>query len=748
MTHVYATRRVGAIRCDCKLFEWYPDFAASLLAIPGAALASCANDTAFQVVNPAQVKLNPFAPCTQVVPLLESNAVSSRNITLHWQDPSIQDAIPASAMTQSLANFKSLDNTVLDALEAAQRFRDCEQLISPTLDPVHIFGYKITFSQDGISVLERCGFAQQFGYTTGSTPDSILSVTIDGLQPASTYEVTIAALNVTANIPAALEELLFTLGPVISPFSITTAADLPEGNITQIRATTREDQRISLEWADPPSPNGVIEQYEVELIGESRVETSSIASISLDRLGADAAYSIRIRAATSAGFGEWSPPFDVSTCPENLKSTNTTGACFAERGFFLDEAEASPRNCLEFIGLIELGDCERENLRVNELSALPGVWRSGSGSIDFRQCPLGVSSCAGGSLVALNSTLCQPNYEGPLCAICADGYFYNGVQCEACDAPSLTSFAPLITSLGVLIVAVVVATVIATRYTQLLKTVGRLALKFKVLITTYQIVGTFSWTLGAVFPSVYTSVVNVLLFLNFDVTDLFPSVDCIYASNYLVELILVTGIPLCAAIIPIVTYWRSKTSASKELANARKVQTRSIQALILISFLVYTPVSSKIFRALRPCDQFPDLGVSYMPEDYRIACGGAEHTAVLIVAYTMLFVYCFGVPVFYTFLLWPKRRDIQKLCRLTHLKEKRSIKEETELEQLETELEDVSFLFNSYWYWWWELIEVLRKLMLAGMITLIAPGTAEQSIVLMMLAWQYSVISSFLTVKR
>lgn len=370
-----------------------------------------------------------------------------------------------------------------------------------------------------------------------------------------------------------------------------------------------------------------------------------------------------------------------------------------------------------------------DNLRVDDLNVASGFWRPLITSIDIRECPLGSTACIGGQ----NLSLCQPNYEGPLCAICSEGYFSNGAGCDRCEDPNLTSFAPLIAALSTVVVLLLVSVCVVRRYAHRLSLAGKLALKLKVLISTYQIVGTFTWTLGTAFPSLYTEVVNVFLFMSFDVTDLIPAFDCIYRSDYLVELCVVTGIPLFLVAL-ILLYWKVARYMASDEAKKREIHTRIVQAVILVTFLVYTPVASKIFRALRPCDEFEDLATSYMPEDYTIVCGSAEHTTVVIVAYAMLGIYCAGIPVFYVALLWPKRRDIQRQCDLVNLGDKRTLKSEAELARLDTKLRSVSFLFQSYWYWWWELVEVLRKVVLAGIIALIGPGSFEQSIVLMILA--------------
>ena len=403
--------------------------------------------------------------------------------------------------------------------------------------------------------------------------------------------------------------------------------------------------------------------------------------------------------------------------------------CVAKRGFFLDQSQTQALACSAFGKGVELKDCLVDDLGVDDLNIASGFWRPSLVSTDIRACPLGSTSCGGGQ----NVSLCQPNYEGPMCAVCSEGYFSNGAECDRCEEPNLTSFTPLIAALCTFVVLLLASVCVVRRFAHRFSLAGKLALKLKVLISTYQIVGTFTWTLGTAFPSFYTEVVNIFLFMSFDITDLIPAFDCIYRSDYLAELCVVTGFPLVLVAL-IVLYWKVARYFSSDEAKKHKIHTRCIQAVILVTFLVYTPVASKIFRALRPCDEFKDIGTAYMPEDYTIVCDTPEHTTVVSVAYAMLVIYCVGIPVFYAALLWPKRRDIQRQCDLVNLGDKRTVKTEAELANLDAKLLSVSFLFQSYWYWWWELVEVLRKVVLAGIIALIGPGSFEQSVVLMILA--------------
>lgn len=291
-----------------------------------------------------------------------------------------------------------------------------------------------------------------------------------------------------------------------------------------------------------------------------------------------------------------------------------------------------------------------------------------------------------------------------------------------------TSFLPLI----ILVASLVFVSLLLCGLSRRIDTNSELqqkwGLRLKLLISTYQIIGTFTWTLGTAFPSILGGLLAILSSISLEFSVLFPTLACLDGYDYLADLLVVTCVPLLLFIVPILIYWLFMSVVARDAGGT----TRSLKSLLIVSFILYAPVSSKIFRALRPCDEFVDVGVAYMPEDYSGVCGSDTHGTVLGVAYTMLFLYCLGIPLFYFTLLWPRRQDIQEQCRISTLKN--PSKEEVKRKDLNQKLEEVSFLFQSYWHWWWELVEIIRKIFLAGLITLVAPGTAEQSIVLMLLA--------------
>ena len=693
-------------------------------------------------------------PCSAVTISVVDN-ITSRSVAVDW-------TYPDKSELQSFSNHFDFEDhigiffaTALDKFvgvssriepnEARRLFETCQAIYAsfdnPSASPVSIWGfeYVLTNRETG-ETNKRCFFAGDDRVSRlSSTNDEASFRILVGLVPGEPFELRFRPFTVIIK-PSAL--LNYRFGPVSNFRLINALDDTPDGEIIGFTVKSREDDRLVLEWVEPLVTNGIITRY-LALARDHVNPPRSAASVSpiegksanptvtFSELAPDTTYEISVYAETVAGSG---PRFvtNVSTCGLNLIA-ETGDTCVSRRGFFLDK-DGLPVSCNDFKESIETKDCEKRDLRIGDVRILPGYWRPSNDSLDIRVCPLGPTACLGGA--AISGGLCSPNYEGPMCSLCSDGYFNNGGICEECGEPSIGSFGLLIAVVSTLVVIGVIAYFFGTRSTISKGVPASLALRLQVLLPTYQIVATFSWTLGTAFPATYAEILKFLLFFSFDISDLVPALGCIYRSNYLVELVVVSILPIIVFAIPALVYgyWHKLTKKDSDEDLIKRRKTRAFQVLIIATFVVYTPVTSKIFRALRPCDKFPDIGKSYMPEDYRIECSTGEYALVLTVAYSMMGVYCIGVPCFYFSILWPKRQEISDQCYLIALGDGRSAGDEARLKDLEEKHKAEQFLYRSYKYWWWELVEILRKIVLAGMIALVAPGTAEQSLILMLLA--------------
>ena len=180
-------------------------------------------------------------------------------------------------------------------------------------------------------------------------------------------------------------------------------------------------------------------------------------------------------------------------------------------------------------------------------------------------------------------------------------------------------------------------------------------------------------------------------------------------------------------------------TASRTRAQARRVAFRqsSYKALpmaLRVSFLAFPTVSSLAFKAFR-CDDLDANdglpGPAVMSADYAVVCWDEaghhteEYQRIRALAYVAIVAYPICVPCAYLFLFWKVRHAVWL--------------EETEPSELASA---IRFLTGEYQkaYFFWELIDVLKKLVLVGFMSLVMPGSISQLMVAFVIVLTFLVI--------
>ena len=657
------------------------------------------------------------------------------------------DEYPGTIFRSALDQFIQLNTSTITRSDARKAIASCEAvfLSGGGNSDAWAFQFVLTNSKTA-EATERCVFVGDDAITRRTSSGFLGNFEMSlGVEPGETYELKMRAVVLSFES----EKLVaYKFGPLSNEQSIVAQDAVPSGPVVDLSVESKEDDRISLRWSEPLQPNGRIVRYSVViraasgLSGDGTNETfeasatgGAAAVFTFADLNFSSSYEITVIPETSKGQG---PPARLTfeTCPLNMRTLATDkSSCVAKRGFFLVGDSSKAIECASLGSAINLVGCLSNNVRVADLDISAGYWRPALNSFDIRLCPFGSIACNGGQ----NLSLCNPSYEGPLCAVCSEGFFSNGVECDRCAAPSSRSVMSLLFFISAALAAAIFFRCnVCTRSNDEFLFGGKFNAIFKVLVSTYQIMSTFLWTLGTAFPRLFTDIMNTFLVLNFDITDLIPMLQCMYNSSYPIELYMVTLFPIAVLAGFVLLYWIVRTCQDEneesgqdenEESQELSMQSKLVNYTILLTFFVYTPVSSKIFRAIRPCDEFADVGQKFMYDDYSVLCGSSEHSIMLGVAWGMLVLYLLGIPVFYGYLLWNRRKELFHYWKSWFAPLEEGLKPETD-----QELKSVSFLFQSYRYWWWEFAELARKGILAGVIAVIAPGSYEQSILLMLLA--------------
>ena len=706
--------------CDCDLLSFYSAFAAGLNVTNKFSVATCSDDNIYGGLSPHVLTSDSEAPCSHP-DFLNRTSFGSKEAEVAWSYPfpSQVPNIPAPNFADSTWD----DTQVPIGFEViAPLFRNCSRAFrasSSVFAGENHFAFLVRWEDANNVVKRRCEFAKDL--ENGAE----YSIVIPDLVPDSNYQVTILPIFVEFEL---YREPNYIFGPASKVFLLRTADDIPESAPLNLVATAREAGRIDLVWDPPIRANGEL-SYGIDC-SCSQSGVSRRTSFSFIGLSPTTEYTFTVTPLTSVGPGP-NASITVSTCQTNTRAgPETQDTCFAAPGFFLDYDQFTARPCSAFTAEIAFEACASLGsvigVNTSGLVMNEGFWRTSETSSDFRACPI-ESACIGG----LAGDLCDFNYTGPLCAVCETGFFFNGRVCDSCSSMSSTNYAIPLTVFTLLVLAILLGKLYAYRSeTSLFKMIEPLEPKAKVLFTTYQIIGTFSWSLGVAFPQAFTEVLGALALVLLDLTEIFPAIRCGYDSDFFRELLIVVFIPLVFVLPAGLRMLHGKYRVRYGEDDAVASTNRSKWVLVATSYVFYTPVTNKVFRALRPCENF-DTGESFLHEDYRIECSSPEYLSIFLLALFACAIYTASTPLWYFLMLRDQRHAIKREYRQWSLPGDEDLREGDQ-EKLTT----IRTLYKSYRceLWWWEVFETGLKLVLTGLIALFAPGSLEQSIILMLAA--------------
>ncbi|CAM9462085.1 unnamed protein product, partial [Ectocarpus sp. 12 AP-2014] len=157
---------------------------------------------------------------------------------------------------------------------------------------------------------------------------------------------------------------------------------------------------------------------------------------------------------------------------------------------------------------------------------------------------------------------------------------------------------------------------------------------------------------------------------------------------------------------------------------------RHTTMMLIILYLVYTQVSTVVFQAFA-CEDFPEIGKSFLRADFRIECDTPMHDNYKIYAAVMISIYPLGIPAAFCYFL---TRQMSRINPPTDkgLKNQRGRKHvvDEKMNQRRTDraIAPTSFLWNAYYpnRYYYEVFECLRRLLLTGLLVFLVPDTPGQ----------------------
>lgn len=454
----------------------------------------------------------------------------------------------------------------------------------------------------------------------------------------------------------------------------------------------------------------------------------------------------------------------------------------------------------------------------NQLVIDLGHWRRYDSNEAVLSCPV-VDGCIGGT--ATGNALCALGYEGPLCSVCSDGYYYGDGLCQSCDSTNEMSITVIviIALFGLLISAVLAyycyfyvyvdmvdlkrqiidainrgvpgpkLTTFQLLYLWIRKKMQDITVKAKIFISTFQVVSGCTSVFDIDMPNAFSAFANAFSFVNLDLYSIFP-ISCAQQMNFMDELLWTTVTPLlCVGLMGLVlaaAYIRMNHNMASGEAVRQYEYTKDkiLTAFFFLTYLVLPSVSVTIFQTFICQNIDPDNEDSsqedlFLVADMSISCTSTYYYSWVFYACIMLVVYPIGIPLCYFVLLYRNRADIitrdevlekeeekdkdgrtmsqhiadslDKSVDHIHNPLKESVKSldrvssmvdmDDSLHKLPPQVARLSFLWSAYepGFWYWEVIETFRRIMLTAVLSAIAPGTSSQNV--------FSIIISVLFIK-
>ena len=230
------------------------------------------------------------------------------------------------------------------------------------------------------------------------------------------------------------------------------------------------------------------------------------------------------------------------------------------------------------------------------------------------------------------------------------------------------------------------------------------------------------------YPDVYQRFLDALEVFNFDLTWIL-SAGCVMDVDYHDCLLASTIPPLIALAFMAGTYAAAVRINRGAPEALQKIWNKHVSMVLLLTFLVYSSVSSVLFAAYS-CERLDDGNV-YLRVDYQIRCNSSKHVAFQIYAGIMILLYPVGIPTLYGYLLFKYRKVLAK--------------DKAARDECPT-VATISDLWKPYKpsAFYFEIIECGRRIFLAGIVVFIEPNTSAQIAVTLAMAFVFVVISEAL----
>jgi len=395
-------------------------------------------------------------------------------------------------------------------------------------------------------------------------------------------------------------------------------------------------------------------------------------------------------------------------------------------------------------------DCHSVGTTLSNVPIKRGYFRLTKDSVDIRRCPDAAMGCSNkpeckgsnsgcfGSVnqapkardTDANANLCRSALTGPFCRLCnstEDAVYYAAAtnkepaRCVACKSTAQDTIL-VFSGGGVAAAALFPAAVFCwNRYfpEQLRSQFGQAWVtvtphyKLRIGVGFYQIVTQIPNVYEVEMPPAVTQMLSTFSTgVSIGLNGVGAVLECLNFRGFQSTLTLYIVAPLVLAALVLMLAAARSLSASRARSVPKLLKTAATP-LLLVAFVSYPLVATKAFEAFS-CYQFSDS--RFLKSDVAVECDSSKHDEVKRLAWVAICLYPVGLLVLNAILLFRTRHAIVS-------------KRPTALSK------SIAFLHKQYKpeFFWWELIEMLRRFVLVGLMVLMQ-DTMMQLLIGMLLA--------------
>merc|ERR1711871_833390 len=257
--------------------------------------------------------------------------------------------------------------------------------------------------------------------------------------------------------------------------------------------------------------------------------------------------------------------------------------------------------------------------------------------------------------------------------------------------------------------------------------------KLKILVSYMQVASMFISKLSVPWPPYVKSLVGAFSFISVDFISL-TNLNCAVESTYFETFQIMMAVPIFMMLMAFLAtclglcMFRGKPGKGIWLGYSLKIFS-------LVLFAVY-PTLSKYILQLFKCTDIE--GTRYLDADLRLKCEGEQYEFMSMSGLVFFILYPFGIPFIFAIALYRSRPTLQAAIEESENKDEQDSNKKIDLSSPSNAVSVLSLGWLSMAYepafWFWEMMEFFRKLVLSGVLVFVQPGTSAQILVATMVS--------------